>query len=91
MSGERKRYLGEKRLAIASCAFEDLLAVGKSNIYTFADGVGAFAFQGENVDQESLRAHVGHGRHRSPRSEYMPPLCTVHHQSVAASYAETSG
>jgi hypothetical protein len=67
--------------------FEDLLAVGKSNIYTFADGVWAFAFKGENVGQERLCANVGHGRHRSPRSEYMSPLCTVHHPSVAAFYA----
>ena len=65
--------------------FEDLLAVGKSDIYTFADGVWAFAFKGENVGQEKLCANVGHGHHRSPRSEYMPPLCTVNHPPVVRS------
>jgi len=40
--------------------FEDLLAVGKSNMYTIADGVWAFAFKSENVGEEthSVRTSV---------------------------------
>ena len=56
--------------------FEDLPAVGKSNMHTFADRTYAFAFKGENVGQESFNTRIGHGRHRSPlsRIEYMLAL-----------------
>ena len=56
--------------------FEDLLAVGKSNMHTFADRTYAFAFKGENVGQESFNARIGQGCHRSPlsRIEYMLAL-----------------
>jgi hypothetical protein len=44
--------------------FEDLLAVGKSNMHTLANRVWVFALKGENVGQEEFYTRIGHGRHR---------------------------
>ena len=46
-------------------SFENLLAVGKSNMHAFADRGLVFALKGENVCQKSLYTRIAHGRHRS--------------------------
>jgi hypothetical protein len=51
---------------------KDLLAVGNSNIHALADRVWVFTLKSENVGQKRLNARIGHGRHQSPQSHYMP-------------------
>ena len=51
--------------------FENLLAIGKSNMHTFADRLWVFALKGENVGQEGFYTRIGHWCYRSPRPKYI--------------------